>query len=96
MPRLEQAESKPLIMHTMRPLTRGLNAFSRITTKLKYGTPGMIDYPISGNEIKTEGVEYILTYLERLLYENRYCNGFSKEEIHTVLFWIFTVTTRIF
>ena len=48
-------------------------------------TPGMIDYPISGNEIKTEGVEYILTYLERLLYENRYCNGFSKEEIHTVL-----------
>ncbi len=48
-------------------------------------TPGMIDYPISGNEIQTEGVEYILTYLERLLYENRYCKGFSKEEIHTVL-----------
>lgn len=48
-------------------------------------TPALIDYPISGATIETEGVEYILTYLERLLYENRFCGGFSPDQIHAVM-----------
>ena len=48
-------------------------------------TPALIDYPISGSPIETEGVEFILTYLERLLYENRFCGSFSAEQIHAVM-----------
>ncbi len=44
--------------------------------------PAMIDYPLSGEPIGSEGIEYILEYTKRLLTENRYLNRFSPGQIH--------------
>jgi hypothetical protein len=48
-------------------------------------TPALIDYPISGTPIETTGIEFVMTYMERLLYENRFCGGFSSGQIHAVM-----------
>ena len=48
-------------------------------------TLAMIDYPISGQPILTDGIEYILEYLKRLLDENRFCRQFTREQIHSVM-----------
>ena len=48
-------------------------------------TPAMIDYPIWGEPIQTEGIEYILEYTKRLLLENQYCSRFSVRQIHAAM-----------
>lgn len=48
-------------------------------------TPAMIDYPIWGEPIQTEGIEYILEYTKRLLLENQYCSMFSARQIHAAM-----------
>ena len=48
-------------------------------------TPAMIDYPIWGEPIQTEGIEFILEYAKRLHFENRYCGRFSAAQVHAAM-----------
>lgn len=44
-----------------------------------------IDYPLSNDKMNLVGVEYMLSYLQKLLYENQFCQKFSSERIHSLL-----------
>ena len=48
-------------------------------------TPGDIDYPLAVPLVDGGGVEYIETWLERLLLENRFCRRFVAGDIHQLL-----------
>ncbi|MGV8983145.1 DUF6179 domain-containing protein [Clostridium sp.] len=48
-------------------------------------TPGSIDYPLGNDKMELVGIEYISSYLERLSFENEFCNNFTDSDIHCLL-----------
>ncbi|UWG95578.1 DUF6179 domain-containing protein [Dehalobacter sp. DCM] len=48
--------------------------------------PALIDYPISYDDPKKTGIEYILDYILTLTHENLFCQCFSAEDIHGLLY----------
>ncbi len=48
-------------------------------------TPAMIDYQLAVCYMDTDGVEYIHEYLEKLLFENYFCNYYNKDSINKIL-----------
>lgn len=48
-------------------------------------TPGSIDYQLIHPVFNLTGIEYILNYLQRLYYENLFCQKFDPKTIHHVM-----------
>ncbi|MDF2881448.1 MAG: hypothetical protein K0R54_2005 [Clostridiaceae bacterium] len=48
-------------------------------------TQASIDYPLSNDKMNLAGVEYINSYLYKLLLENEFCQNFSSKSINCVL-----------
>ena len=48
-------------------------------------TPCSVDYPLSNDKMNLTGIDYISEYLHKLELENKFCNYFSDEEIHSLM-----------
>ncbi|MGY0373341.1 DUF6179 domain-containing protein [Clostridium sp. JNZ J1-5] len=48
-------------------------------------TPGAIDYPLAIDERDLVGVEYIEDYLNKMIFENKFCSYFDSSEIEALL-----------
>jgi hypothetical protein len=48
-------------------------------------TPGSIDYQLIHPVLDLTGIEYILSYLQRLYYENLFCQKFDPKTIHRLM-----------
>ncbi|QGU95395.1 hypothetical protein GOM49_10100 [Clostridium bovifaecis] len=48
-------------------------------------TPGSIDYPLSIDEMKLAGIEYMNDYLNKVILENKFCSYFDIAEIEALL-----------
>lgn len=48
-------------------------------------TQASIDYPLSNGKMNLAGIEYIYSYLYKLLLENQFCQNFSSQSINSVL-----------
>ena len=50
-----------------------------------HDTPASIDYPLSNDKMDLVGIEYIYSYLQKLLMENQFCKNFTEHDIHCLL-----------
>lgn len=50
-----------------------------------HDTPASIDYPLSNDKMDLVGIEYIYSFLQKLFWENKFCNNFKESYIHKVL-----------
>lgn len=48
-------------------------------------TPASIDYPLSNDKMNLVGIEYIYSYLQKLILENEFCKNFTEYEIDCLL-----------
>lgn len=48
-------------------------------------TPASIDYPLYLDKMDTVGINYMSSYLQKLFYENGFCNLFPKDSIKRLL-----------
>lgn len=46
---------------------------------------GSIDYPLCFDKMDTIGIEYVYSYLQKLLWENQFCSHFTSYRIHCVM-----------
>lgn len=50
-----------------------------------HDTPASIDYPLSNDKMALGGIEYIFSYLQKLILENHFCKNFTSSTIHCLL-----------
>ena len=50
-----------------------------------HDTTGSIDYPLNIDKMEMVGIEYILDYLQKLYWENKFCRKFSNNDISCVM-----------